>query len=89
MHCSGGWILDFLTFLVFIGAFVGYISISLIVDNFGRKKTVIIGCALTIAGLTLTATATNFVLVGIGLFVTGFGSDAGCTTCFSIITETV
>lgn len=89
MHCTGGWILDFLTFLAFIGAFVGYVSISFIVDNIGRKKTVIVGCVLAIFGLLLTATAKNFVLVGIGLFLTGFGSDAGCTTCFSFIAETV
>ena len=86
MHCTGGWVLDFMVFLMYMGAFVGYMFISVIVDNFGRKKTILVGCILTILGLTMTVLANNFVILGIGIFIAGFGSDAGCTTCFTIIT---
>lgn len=37
-HCNKSWVPDILSSLVYGGCLFGYISISIMVDNMGRKK---------------------------------------------------
>ena len=89
-HCNGEeWVLDFLASLVYFGSFFGYISISLLADNFGRKTALLISFGIATLGMILVGLAPNLVLVGVGLFLAGFGSDTAINICFYFVTETV
>lgn len=78
-----------LSSLVYLGCFFGYISISILVDNMGRKRALMISYAVATAGMVIAALAPNLYVVGIGLFLMGYGSDSAINICFYFITETM
>lgn len=75
--------------LVYMGCFFGYISISIMVDNMGRKKALLIAYGVATLGMVLLAVSTNLYMAGVGLFLMGYGSDSAINICFYFITETV
>lgn len=78
-----------LSSVVYFGCFFGYISISIMVDNVGRKKALLIAYGVATIGMIVAVVASNIYLVGIGLFMMGFGSDSAINICFYFITETM
>ena len=89
LHCDKSWIPDTLSSIVYAGCFFGYISISVMVDNMGRKKAILISYGVATLGMIIAAVATNIYMVGVGLFLMGYGSDSAINICFYFITETV
>lgn len=87
-HCNHA-ILEVLESLVYGGSFFGYIVISVLVDNFGRKRVMLISYAIATLGMVIVGFASSLPMAGIGLFLTGFGSDSAVNICFYFITETV
>lgn len=75
-----------LSSLVYLGCFFGYISISIMVDNMGRKKALLIAYAIATLGMILLALSPNLIMAGIGLFLMGYGSDSAINICFYFIT---
>ena len=87
-HCSAS-ILELISSLVYLGSFFGYVLISPLIDNIGRKKSFLISFGIATAGMILVGCAQNLVMVGIGLFFAGFGANSTVNICFYFITETV
>lgn len=59
------------------------------VDNMGRKKALLISYGIATLGMIVSALAPNLAMVGIGLFLMGYGSDSAINICFYFITETM
>jgi MFS family permease len=55
---------------------VGYIIISFFSDNWGRKKTTILGWSIAVFGILLVQFAVNIQMAGVGLFFAGLGADS-------------
>lgn len=72
-----------------MGCFFGYISVSIMVDNMGRKKALIISYGIATLGMIVAVLSPNLYGVGIGLFMMGYGSDSAINICFYFITETM
>lgn len=58
---------------------MGYLVFSFVSDNYGRKKTMVIGWAVAILGYSLIVFASSIYIAVIGVVVSGFGADA-CTS---------
>jgi MFS family permease len=56
------------------------------VDNLGRKKAMLISYGIATLGMILCAVSTNLYMVGVGLFLMGYGSDSAINICFYFIT---
>lgn len=89
MHCEKSWMLDLMASLIYLGCFFGYISLSILVDNMGRWRSLLLTLVLSTGGLIMAALANNLYVLGIGLFITGFGTDSGVNICFYFIAETM
>jgi MFS family permease len=63
--------------------------VSILTDNIGRKKGMLISYGICISGMVLCGFGSNLYMIGIGLFLMGFGSDSAINICFYFITETV
>lgn len=72
-----------------MGSFCGYVSISLIVDNIGRKKGQIIAFGTAFFGMLIVGFSQNLIMAGIGLFLSGLGCNTAYNICVFFITETV
>jgi MFS family permease len=57
---------------------MGYLVFSFVSDNYGRKKTMVIGWSIAILGYSLIVFAQNIYMAIFGVIVSGFGGDA-CT----------
>jgi MFS family permease len=75
-----------LSSLVYIGCFFGYVSISFLVDNLGRKRALLISYIIATVGMILIAVSPNVYAAGVGLFMMGMGSDSAINICFYFIT---
>lgn len=89
IRCDRPWMLDIMESLVYFGSFSGYILLSMVSDNLGRKKSILLSMGIAFIGMVLIGSAPNIPLTAIGLFLTGFGSDVAINICFYFITETV
>lgn len=58
---------------LYIGAFVGYIGIPFISDNYGRKLSIVIAAILTLAGIVILSVSVNIYMACLGLFISGIG----------------
>lgn len=59
------------------------------VDNMGRWKALLISYGVATLGMVVAVAAPNLYVVGIGLFLMGYGSDSAINICFYFITETM
>lgn len=85
MLCSNKWISSLLQSLSYLGSFVGYLLMSHIADNFGRKKTEMASWIINIVGLLLLGLSTNLYMVGIGSFMMGMGTNATITLHYTFL----
>ena len=75
-----------LSSLVYIGCFFGFVSISFLVDNLGRRRVLLIALVIAIIGMIMVAVSPNIYVVGVGLFIMGMGSDFAINICLYFIT---
>jgi fucose permease len=54
-------------------------------DNLGRRRSILIGLGVALAGIVLIATSVNFFMAQVGLFLAGFGIDPSINTVFYFI----
>lgn len=75
--------------LVYFGSFIGYLVVSWMNDNLGRRKSILIGLGVSFLGILMIASSINLFMAQIGLFLAGFGIDPSINTVFYFIAETV
>ena len=63
--------------------------VPILADNLGRRRSILISYGVALSGMFLVGFSTNLLMVGIGLFITGFGCDTAINICFNFITESV
>jgi MFS family permease len=89
MVCSKAWISSLLQSFSYIGSLFGYIIMSHIGDNYGRKKGEYISWLICIAGQLVMLFSVNLPMVGMGSFLLGFGANAAITLHYSFFKELV
>lgn len=89
MVCSQEWVSSLLQSMSYIGSLIGYLVMSHIADNYGRKKGEIIAWIICIFGQVMTLVSFNLVTVGIGSFFMGFGSNGAINIHYSFFKELV
>lgn len=73
--------------MMFLGSLFGFFIIPFIADNFGSKLALRIAWTIGTLGVLVTCLSNSPNMLGIGLFLIGFGSNPSITLCFSIISE--
>lgn len=73
--------------MMFVGAIFGFFVIPFIADNFGRRLGMRIAWGIGTLSVLLTCLADSPDMIGIGLFLIGFGTNPAITLCFSFINE--
>jgi MFS family permease len=73
--------------MMFVGAIFGFFVIPFIADNFGRRLAMRIAWGVGTLSVLLTCLADSPDMIGIGLFLVGFGTSPAITLCFSFINE--
>jgi MFS transporter, OCT family, solute carrier family 22 (organic cation transporter), member 4/5 len=73
--------------MIFLGSLIGFFVIPFVADNFGRRLAMRIAWGIGTAAVLLTSLADSPNLLGIGLFLVGFGTNPAITLCFSFINE--
>jgi MFS family permease len=58
------------------GAILGFLIVSFFSDNFGRKISLVLAWGICVIGSLLVTFGYETTIIGIGLFLSGFGSDA-------------
>ena len=71
----------------YLGSLVGYMIMSHVADNYGRKKGEYISWAICIAGQILLLFSFDVTMVGIGSFFMGFGANGAITIHYSFFKE--
>ena len=73
--------------MMFVGAIFGFFVIPFIADNFGRRLAMRIAWAIGSVAVLVTCIADSVNMVGLGLFLVGFGTNPAITLCFSFVNE--
>jgi len=73
--------------MMFVGAIFGFFVIPYIADNFGRRLAMRIAWLIGTVAVILTCISDSVNMVGLGLFLVGFGTNPAITLCFSFINE--
>jgi len=85
--CDNAITIDFVSSCTYIGAFLGYIILSFLADNYGRKKTILISWTICVIGTIIVASSFNLYMAAVGFFLSGFGSDASIGLCLIFFGE--
>jgi MFS family permease len=83
MVCSKAWLSSLLQSLSYIGSLFGYLVMSHIGDNIGRKKAEFISWIVCICGQVIMIASFNLYMVSIGTILLGFGANAAITLHYS------
>jgi len=59
---------------------------SMIIDNLGRKATIIMSLSIASIGISLLSASNSLRMAQIGLFLTGVGLDSSTSASFNFIT---
>jgi MFS family permease len=89
MVCSMEWVASLLQSVSYVGSLIGYMIMSHIADNYGRKKGEYLSWAICIAGQVITLCSVNIFMVGVGSFFMGFGANGAITIHYSFFKELV
>ena len=68
-----------------MGSCLGYILVSLLNDNIGRKRSIAIALTMSTIGVALITFSQSLIMAEIGLFITGFGIDSSINTALYFI----
>ncbi len=71
--------------MVYFGSFIGYLVVSWMNDNLGRRKSMLMGLGVALFGIFLITTSFNLAMAQAGLFFAGFGIDPSINTVFYFI----
>jgi len=71
----------------YLGAILGFLIISFFSDNFGRKFTLVLSWGFCALGSLLVTFGFNITIIGVGLFLSGFGSDAAINITYLYFCE--
>ena len=80
---------DLLSSFVYFGAFIGYLIISFFADNWGRRRSLLIGWVSVTIGAILVSCSVNIYMAAVGMFLCGFGSDVSVNIGFFFFGEVV
>jgi MFS family permease len=89
MVCSKAWLSSLLQSLSYIGSLFGYLIMSHVGDNLGRKKGEFIAWIICIGGQVIMVLSFNLYMVSIGSIMLGFGANAAITLHYSFFKELV
>jgi MFS family permease len=64
---------------------IGYLVVSWMNDNLGRKKSIMIGLSIALLGITLITFSFSLLMAQVGLLLAGFGIDPSINTVFYFI----
>lgn len=73
--------------MLFVGAIFGFFVIPYIADNYGRKLAMRVAWGIGTIAVMITCVADSPNMIGLGLFLIGFGTNPAITLCFSFINE--
>lgn len=73
--------------MLFIGAIFGFFVIPYMADNYGRKLAMRIAWGTGTVAVMIICIADSSNMIGLGLFLIGFGANPAITLCFSFINE--
>lgn len=59
---------------------------ALIIDNLGRKPTLLISLSIAAVGTSLLSFSNSLKMAQIGLFLIGIGLDSSTSACFYFVT---
>jgi MFS family permease len=68
---------------------MGYLIMSHVADNYGRKKGELIAWGICIAGEVVSIFSFNLVTIGVGGFLLGFGSNGAINVHYSFFKELI
>ncbi len=71
--------------MLFVGAIFGFFVIPTIADNNGRKNALRISWSIGTLAVGITWLADSPNMIGLGLFLIGFGWNPAITLCFSFV----
>jgi MFS family permease len=86
-YCDDEIYLNLYSSLPYLGALVGYITISFYADNKGRRKPTIVGWSVSILGIVMTLASPNITLASIGLFFAGVGTESAAKITLMYMVE--
>lgn len=89
MVCSKAWISSLLQSFSYLGSLFGYVIMSHIADNIGRKKGEFMAWMACIAGQVIMLFSFNLFMVAFGSLLLGFGANAAITLHYSFFKELV
>ena len=89
MVCSKEWISSLLQSFSYIGSLFGYLVMSHVGDNLGRKKAEFIAWIICIIGQVVLIFSMNLFVVAVGSLMLGFGANAAITLHYCFFKELV
>jgi MFS family permease len=83
MVCSKAWLSSLLQSMSYLGSLFGYIIMSHVGDNIGRKKGELVSWIICIIGQIIMLASFNLYMVAVGSILLGFGANAAITLHYS------
>lgn len=71
--------------MLFVGAMFGFFVIPYMADNYGRKLAMRVSWGIGTVAVMIVCIADSPNMIGLGLFLIGFGANPATTLCFSFI----
>jgi MFS family permease len=69
---------------VYFGSFIGYLTLSSISDNYGRKTSLVLSMAIAAFGSIIVSSSINIIMLSIGLIFCGIGINPSIGTIYLI-----
>ncbi len=73
--------------MLFIGSIFGFFVIPYMADNYGRRVAIRVSWGLGTIAVLIVCLADSPNMIGLGLFLVGFGANPAITLSFSFINE--
>lgn len=84
-RCEDSFQVELALTMLYFGSLVGFLVVAWVNDNLGRRKSMLIGMAVSLVGVLLIASSFNMHMAQIGLFCAGFGINPSLNTVFYFI----
>jgi hypothetical protein len=68
-----------------MGSCLGYVVVSLLNDNLGRKRSMQVALTVMLCGLLMVGVSWSLLVAQVGLFFAGFGIDSSINTALYFI----
>lgn len=69
---------------MYFGSFIGYLTLSSISDNYGRKTSLVLSMAIAAFGSIIVSSSINIIMLSIGLIFCGIGINPSIGTIYLI-----